>query len=63
LAELKKHLAKTVKLYNEQRPHSGLGQISHTQFESKLKSIPENEPTKMKIFVDSRTIEKQKLDY
>jgi putative transposase len=63
LASLKKHLAKTVELYNEERPHGELGKISPTQFENKLKSIPQNERVKMKIFVDSRTIEKQKLDY
>jgi putative transposase len=63
LATLKKQLTKTVKLYNEERPHGELGKISPTQFENELKSTPGNEHTKMKIFVDSRTIEKQKLDY
>jgi putative transposase len=62
LASLKKHLAKTVKLYNEERPHGELGKISPAQYENHLKSTPENERMKMKIFVDSRTIEKQKLD-
>jgi putative transposase len=62
LEQLKKQLSKTIKLYNEERPHWELAMMTPVEFENQLAQIPINQRFKMKIFVDSNTISKQKFD-
>ncbi|MGB0839422.1 MAG: IS3 family transposase [Chitinophagales bacterium] len=50
LNDLKKHLKKDVKLYNEERPHDALGWKTPLEFERYICNIPLCERTKMKVF-------------
>ena len=59
--QLKRHLDKDIKLYNEDRPHWELGKMTPTEYEQYLINIPKNERFKMKIYVDPKTIRKQKV--
>jgi putative transposase len=61
LADLKRHLAKDVELYNQDRPHDNLNKMSPEQFENYLLNVPKEQRVKMKIYVDERTINKQKF--
>lgn len=61
LAQLEKQLARDVKLYNYDRPHLELNLMTPIEYEYTIKSIPQNQRNKMKIFVDKQTIYKQKF--
>jgi putative transposase len=61
LADLKRHLAKDVELYNQDRPHDNLHKMSPNEFENYLLNVPKNQRVKMNIYVDERTIDKQKI--
>lgn len=61
LNQLCKHLDKDVKLYNQDRPHWELNMLSPIEYENNLLNIPKCQRTKMKIYVDSGTIYKQKF--
>jgi putative transposase len=61
LADLKRHLAKDVELYNQDRPHDNLNKMSPNEFENHLLNVPKNQRIKMNIYVDERTISKQKF--
>ena len=60
--ELETQLRKFVKLYNVERPHWSLKGLSPVQFEERLNTLPKCQRTKMIIYTDDYTREKQHRD-
>ncbi len=50
LKSLKKEMDRIIKLYNEKRPHSGIGNISPVEFEKKLKENSDDIKKEMQLF-------------
>jgi transposase InsO family protein len=59
--DLKKKLAKTAILYNDQRPHESLGGLSPTEYEKHLLSVNLDHRKPMRLYVDPATMARNKL--
>lgn len=53
--ELKAQLAKTVKAYNEQKPHRSLNRLTPVEFENQLVTMNGNQRPKLVIYTDEKS--------
>jgi len=53
--ELKVQMAKTVKAYNEQKPHRSLNRLTPIEFENQLVTLNQNQRPKLVIYTDEKS--------